>query len=202
MKKNAFSKQAVAGFTVIEMLLVLLIVGILSAIAGPSWVSFNNRQKANAVNEAVLRALQEGQQQAKTKKLGYSVSFKTETDVPKVAIHPATDTNPTNWQILANEVEVKSGKVLLGTNLTDENTAGTSITYASPSDKQTITFDHMGKLPLEPKPNLGTKGLIVTVAIPKPGVPTQPLDKSRRCVKVMTLLGAMQTAKEDECKAS
>lgn len=202
MKRTSLSKQAVAGFTVIELLLALLIVGTLSAIAGPSWISINNRQKVNAVNDAVLAALQEAQQKAKMQKRNYSISFRTIDNVPQFASD--SNPNPTNWQILANNVEVQSGKLLLGTNLTNPNIAGVAITYGA-STPQTISFDHMGRLPPIPTPQLGSKGLIVAVAVAKSGAPTQPLDNTKRCVKVMTLLGAMQTAKQtgtvDDCKA-
>lgn len=189
-----------AGFTLLEVVFVMVVIGILAAIAAPSWITFTNRQRVNAANDAVLSALQDAQRDAKRTKRSYSVSFGTNNNVPEVAIHFATDTdaNKWNWQTLGKDVEVKSGTVLLGTNLTDKNTAGNSISYNS-STAQTISFNEMG-MPLDAK--LGNKGLIVAVAIPKPGVPTQPLDKTKRCVKVMTLLGAMQTAKEDECEAS
>ena len=203
MKINSLPRQAVAGFTLIELLFVGLIVGLLSAIAGPSWISFSNRQQVNAINEAVLGALQEAQQKAKTQKRSYSVSFRTASNVLQFAID--SNLSPTNWQTLGKNAEIKAGKVLLGTNLTGPNVAGAAINYAS-TTAQTITFDHMGQMPRNnPQTNLGTKGLIVTVAVPKPGAPTQPFAKTKRCVKVMTLLGSIQTAKqtatEDDCKA-
>ena len=39
-----------AGFTSMEMMIVLLIIGILSAIALPSWLSFYGRERLNRAN--------------------------------------------------------------------------------------------------------------------------------------------------------
>lgn len=196
---NRSPSQLNAGFTLLELMFVLVIVGILSAIATPSWLGFTNQRRLNAANDAVLSALQQAQQQAKRTKLSYSVSFKTEDTaqgkVPQVAIHPANPT-PTNWEILGKDLELKPGQFLLGTNLSGENTAGSTLSYAS-STAQTITFDYMGSLP--PSTNLGNKGLILTVGVPQSGNSTQVLDGTKRCVIVQTLLGTMRTAKGTDC---
>jgi hypothetical protein len=62
----------------------------------------------------------------------------------------------------------------------------------------------MGNLPLPPYTNLGSKnqGLIVTVAVPKSSDSVEVLESTSRCVKVKTLLGAMQTGKQNECNAN
>lgn len=187
--------QANTGFTAIEVLVVLLIIGILTAVAVPNWLTFTNQRRVNAVNDAVLRALQEVQREAIQKKLDYSISFKTEDTVPKVAIHLAK-TIPTNWKNLGEGLELKPGQVLLGTNLVDENTADTSLSYDLTTPK-TITFNYTGNLPFSA--NLGSKGLIVSVATPQSSNSTQAIDTTKRCVKVRTLLGTIQLGRRNEC---
>lgn len=189
--------QLAPGFTMIEILVVLMIVGILSTVAAPSWISFVNQRRISVVNDAVFRSLQSAQQEAIKKKLSYSVSFKTENTEPKVAIH-ITNTIPTNWEGLGKDLELKPGQVLLGTNLGDENTADSAISYNLTTPK-TITFDSTGNLPHTA--NLGNKGLIVVVATPQSGNSTQVLDVTKRCIKVTTLLGAIQIGRKDECDA-
>ena len=46
-KHPTIINQSAAGFTLIEMLAVILMLGILAAIAGPSYLGFMNRQRLN-----------------------------------------------------------------------------------------------------------------------------------------------------------
>ena len=52
------------GFTVIEILIILVIVGTLSAISAPTFIGFLNRSKVNNAVAQVQGALQESQRQA------------------------------------------------------------------------------------------------------------------------------------------
>lgn len=202
-----------AGFTLIEFLVVILIIGILSAIAAPAWIGFVSRQQVNKANDAVFSAIQEAQREAKRRKLIYSVSFRTNNNIPQIAIYPNSD--PTNyWQNLGADLGIPSRKILLGTNLTNQNTttSSTSVSYASAfssSAPQTITFDYTGSLNLPvttntnsltavQNANLGNKGLIVVVAVPQTNAPTQPTDV-KRCIIVRTLLGSIKYAKNTDC---
>ncbi|NJN61900.1 MAG: type II secretion system protein [Coleofasciculaceae cyanobacterium RL_1_1] len=53
--------QSVAGFTVIELAIVVVMVGILAAIAAPGWQLFRDRQTVNTVNERLHLAIREAQ---------------------------------------------------------------------------------------------------------------------------------------------
>lgn len=52
------------GFTLIEMLVTVMIMGILAAIAAPSWMTWYNNTKVTTSLEQVQGALSEGQRQA------------------------------------------------------------------------------------------------------------------------------------------
>lgn len=201
--------QQDSGFSMVELIAVVLMIGILAVLAIPSWLSFINKQQINKANDALLAALQEAQKEAKKKKLSYSVSFKVENNIPKIAIHPdstaASALSANQWQYLGENAGVKADRVTLLTNLTAKNTAGSAVD-PKPSflnTPQTITFDYLGTLT---NANFGTipngstepPGLKIVVTAPKPGSSTTTLNV-KRCVIIKTLLGSMLVEKDNQC---
>jgi prepilin-type N-terminal cleavage/methylation domain-containing protein len=199
--------QQNAGFSLIELTVVLLLVSILAAIAAPGWFTFVNRQQLNKANDAVITAIQDAQRQAKEKKLSYSVSFQknSTTKNVEVAVY-RTDIGISTWKPIGTDVGVDSSKFLLGANLSSENTVNTaapliSYTLSTPAK---ITFDYMGTLTFPNDfgtpiaPSTEPRGLRIAVAIP---ISTNSTSASsvKRCVIVKTLLGSMVTVKDSEC---
>jgi prepilin-type N-terminal cleavage/methylation domain-containing protein len=192
--------QQDAGFSLLELIAVMLMIGILAAIAAPSWLTFLNRQQVNKANDAVLAAIQETQREAKKKKLSYSISFTTDstTKVIQIAVHPKGSTPNTFWRDLGGDLGIKPGQILLGTNLSEVNTAS-SVTYASSfnsSAPQTITFDYMGILAPKTNNSAPDTGLKIVLAVPQG---TNSASSVKRCVIVDTLIGGMRTAKDSQC---
>ncbi|MDJ0736138.1 MAG: prepilin-type N-terminal cleavage/methylation domain-containing protein [Nostocaceae cyanobacterium] len=209
--KNTFFDIQNSGFTLMEVLVVVFMVAILSAIVAPSWLGFVKRQRLNKTNDMILAGLQEAQREAKKNKRNYSFSLKTTDNIPKIAIHSGdSDSIPADasplWRSLTQELNINKGEVILETNLISQNKAEQSVpskNSPSSSTPQTITFDYMGTLPNADfgKPPEGSDeppGLRVVVAIPKSDNPTVATDM-KRCVIVKTLIGNILTAKKNDC---
>ncbi|MEQ9548849.1 MAG: type II secretion system protein [Coleofasciculus sp. G3-WIS-01] len=192
-----------AGFTLIELIAVILIIGVMSAIAAPGWLAFVNRQRVSKVSDAVFVAMQEAQREAKRTKRGYSVSFKTDSDQLKVAVYPTQGTTTLPWQPLNEGLEIKEGQVILCSNIdtTANKTGSATCDLSSDAKKRTIEFDYQGNLAKvsgdTPDTDIG-----VTVAIPQSTGGTQPIQSTARCVIVKTIIGSMVTEQDSTCPQS
>lgn len=209
-------QQESSGFTLIEVLVVVIIVGVLAAIAAPGWLGFMQQRKVNGTKDAVLQAIQEAQNKARAEKLDYSVSFRYKGGIPQIAVFPASldPTNTSNQARLENywsagsqdlsDLGLKSGQVIVQTNLDgkEENsipaTTATAVTTLNdkPGDKR-ITFDQTGALK---EPDSGTNNIkvdqpisIVVAAPQDNSANPKAAPSSKRCVMVRTLLGGLTT---------
>lgn len=181
MKKRKFSKNKIAGFTLIEALLIVVLVGILTAIAAPSWVAFLNNQRVNTARNEVFEILRSAQAEAKRTKVNRAVCLDDNTGKPRVAVRPSlsadtdacTPSTINNWTILGNG-NLKPGTIqLLTTPVTNK-----------------IVFDTYGNLDPASFPAGGYKIIVKVASAPN----------TQRCVNITTLLGAMsQGSGSQEC---
>lgn len=203
-KNNYASKniQEDSGFSMVEVIAVTLMIGILAIIAIPNWLGFVNRQRISKANNVVLAAIQEAQRQAKQKKLSYSVSFKIENQVSKIAVHPdsipASSVSNNQWKSIGESSGIQSGQISLFTNLTGKNTVNSNNPAVNPNttyltNPQTITFDYMGTVPNLVTPSGSTEAPGLKIVVATPNLAT------KRCVIVKTILGSTITARDNQC---
>ncbi|MEG4818069.1 GspH/FimT family pseudopilin [Microcoleus sp. K5-D4] len=167
--KNTASQKGDQGFTLLEVLVIALIIGILSSIAAPSWEAFINRQRVRTVNDRVFQSLRLAQSEAKRTKSSVTVTFDTTTvDPPTVTFLPPLATGGST-QTLDGGGEIKPGTIALTVN-----------TPAAPTTPpNSIVFDYQGNL------TAGITPFVVSVAPVGGG--------TKQCVIVATLLGGMRT---------
>ncbi|MBD1886114.1 prepilin-type N-terminal cleavage/methylation domain-containing protein [Microcoleus vaginatus] len=172
--KNTASRKGDQGFTLLEVLVIALIVGILSSIAAPSWEAFINRQRVRTVNDRVLQTLRTAQSEAKRTKSSVTVTFNYDPNASP-AIDPPTVTFNNITQELNGGGEIKPRTIALTVNKPP----------ASTTPANSIVFDYQGNLTPDTTP------FFVTVAPSGGG--------TKQCVIVQTLLGGMRTDEGTVC---
>jgi prepilin-type N-terminal cleavage/methylation domain-containing protein len=186
------------GFTLIEVLVVVIIISVLSAIAAPGWLAFVNNRRISTVRSQAADAVRKAQTDAKTTQTLRAIVFDTASDPPRLAITRcqtvATSTDvassqcdiPTslNWQTLGNG-DVKAGSVLYMKSLRSK------VGKYSPALLR-LVFDGNGAV----------KRSLSDVPPPTPIPSDDPLfiigfelkngEKNPRCLAVQTLLGGLR----------
>lgn len=96
---RTFAAQTAQGFTLLEVLIVVFIIGILAAIGGPSWITMVNNSRLSKAQDAIALAVRDAQRQALVNKTTRQVTVKQDNPTSKVqwAVHP-DETDPTLWQ--------------------------------------------------------------------------------------------------------
>ncbi|MEP0816838.1 MULTISPECIES: type II secretion system protein [Trichocoleus] len=159
-------KPSTKGFTVLELLVTVAMIGIVSAIAAPSWLAFINNQSLIATQDQVQRSLHDAKRSAKQNKATWQVSFREHNGTGQWVVHPRNvNTNTLSWRNFDSRVSIDANET----------------TFLESGGVWRIQFNYRGHV----NGQLGRLTLVLRQG-----------GKAKRCVITSTLIGAIRTAKE------
>lgn len=119
-----------AGFTMLEILIIVLIIGIFSALVAPSWLMFINNYRLKLSLDRAYSAMVTARSNAKRDNIAYQASFKQVGETVQVAVHksdiPPAQVPAGEWKSLEPQIQINTNdttlrKVNENTNLVKEN---------------------------------------------------------------------------------
>ena len=176
-KKKSNNSAAVDGFTLLEVIITVLIIGILFAISATTWTAFINQQRINQANQKIYSLLRETQSKAQKQNQSYTIDFRNEGNGLQyvIKIKDANDSD-SKWQ-----------------QLFDSQKDSIELAFYSPNSTNLAelkkqTFNYQG-VPADPDLDVN-KRIIV-----KPQDGSSP----RKCIIVQDLLGTLRNESDSTC---
>ncbi|HAZ46857.1 MAG TPA: hypothetical protein DDW76_22205 [Cyanobacteria bacterium UBA11369] len=184
--------NSAAGFTLIEMLVVIVIIATLSAIAAPGWFAFLNRQRLNAAQAEAITAIREAQTSARRQKRSWDVCFLDDGNNVKWQATPVIQT-PSNPDPVTCTPTSGGWK-----NIIESGSREIALADVSPNQVVKVRFLYNGSVdPLALNNSNRTENLARFTFVNR-GQRNQS-NSAKQCVYVATLLGTLRAASDNEC---
>jgi type II secretory pathway pseudopilin PulG len=104
------ANKSTAGFTITELLAIVLVIGIVSAVSVPAWQMFINNHRIKTSIDRVYWATEIAQSNAKRDKISWQVSIKTVGKTVQIAIHkseiPPAQVPAGEWKSLEPDIKI------------------------------------------------------------------------------------------------
>lgn len=189
------------GFTLLEVLVVIIIIGVLFAIAAPGWAALMNRQRVNSVRDQASQIIRQAQSDARRTKLAKVVVFDNSTGVPRAATlsRPLDPNTGTTAGLLATaDVAAINNWQTLGNGDIAPNSLGFAVLPTAAQNQ--LIFNSNGAIDdvsaaVAPPPNANGDTYMLSVNVQQANTSAA----TTRCVIVTTLLGATRTTDSGNC---
>lgn len=173
------TNRSSTGFTMIELLVVIVIASTLALIAAPGWLSFVNSRRAEAGREQIFQFLRQAQSQAMRNRQVQVVDFVTPANgLPIVRVAGVE-------QSIDAQVPNNPDEDMFGIEVLNGDTTG-----CSGDATGCVIFNDRGNLQRQ---DLGEEGVKIVLTSPKDN------EGSKRCVVINSLLGSMRKANGEDC---
>ncbi|HAN76135.1 MAG TPA: hypothetical protein DCQ51_22090 [Planktothrix sp. UBA8407] len=189
-----------SGFTLIEQLIIVSIIGVLSAIAIPSWLGFIYRHRLASSTGQLQWALKMAQSNAKREKTAWQVSI---NETPKnilFVLHPASippvELPAGSWRTLEPGIMIDdkqpNPKGKLETSLRKINPTTNKVSESGTMYR--ALFNYKGCPVYSPNDECTQTSLL---ALGRIGLYHPDLGTTKRCVIISTVLGVTRIGKEN-----
>ncbi len=198
MRSQRFSSSN-QGFTLIEVLVLVVIIGLLGALFTPNWIAFIERQRLNKGQNEIYQTLQATKSNATRDKITWQASFRQLTingkEVVQWAIHPAEQGKFIPTSVMVNDAlwHDLEPNVVVDQSINDKGKYETSFTKQTSAGPWRVQFNHYGCPVSQADDDCGQTSI---TALGRLTLRSKNGGQVKRCVIVSTLLGAMRTGKE------
>jgi type II secretory pathway pseudopilin PulG len=173
------SKRQNSGFTLLELMVIIVMVGILGAVAAPSWLSFLSQQRIRTVESDLIQTIKQTQQDAIQRRRSVVFEVKEDEDLPTV--NNGIDIT------LGSGSNIRPGMVTLNAfSVNDDDSKN--------DDDVSLAFDHQGR-PIE----LDADGDPIPQVLPFVITVSGENSNTQQCAIIANLIGSIKTAEGADC---
>ncbi|KPQ36749.1 MAG: pseudopilin HpsD [Phormidesmis priestleyi Ana] len=182
---QSLNTEPTAGFTLLEFMVVVIMVGTLVAIAAPTWQSLLDRQRMNAARGDLMSVLKTAQDEAQSRQQKKQVTFL-----------PATATTPLSVAVRNLDLQSSTTSFVNSPStvtVLGNGEVGLNFTIVT-SDSDPIVFNSKGEVE-----DVNIMPYVISIRNTQLPAPPAGQSPTQSCVIITTLLGGLKPANDDLC---